>query len=971
MKRRVLALLVIGLSAPATALAAPNGGIELVDRPSGFGPLPFDGISEASAGRHAFSDNGCFLAITSNNDVLSALDDDSGSDVFRVDRCSPGHPATLVSSTPAGAPADGDSFGASISADGTKVAFATTARNLLPPGTTVRAAVVVKDMGSGDVTVASRGEDPAATIAESREGYISGDGGAVVFQGRGAIAASNATGVAGEMDVYVRYLASGDTRMASVTQPPTARGGADGDFDISYDGLEVALTTTAPLDPTDSDDDSAYLARNLLGTVQIDKVSQGQEPRGVAISGDGKQVAFSDNRVWLANCATTCGAPAAIDSSTPPSGNVDIAGLGFPTYAGAPKLVFWTTNRSLVAQDTDTEDDAYVYDLGAASVSRFVPHHAGGVSVGDVDPGDAVAFMSFDPALPGGYGAYPQVYTFDDGGQTIAMSLPDGETRHGETDHTVLDPRHALSTSGRFVVMATDSPALGAVIPVPGRGAHEQVIVRDVLGGATTNVSAGTDGAPADRSAGDPSIDAAGDRVAFWSRAGNLVSSPTPDEQHVYLRDLATGITQRIDRKPDGSAPAGGSYYPAISGDGTKVAFVSESADLPGAPSTDTRAHAYVADVATGSITLVDRTADGTVGDGYVTDVDISADGSRVAFISDAMNLGGFAESQRRVFVKDVASGALTFASAPEGGGTPLLNASAVSLAGDASRVAWAENSADFGYGSDGRPHTFVRDLASQTTTLASVGGPTGPGAMEVLGGLDGNGTHLVFIREFADGGPARVLLRDLTAGTTADLLSAGAISAFDVSLSPDGHCVAFGSNSPGLLPSGSPSPDFDHVYLVGAGADCPPVPPSGNPGGGDTTAPAISHLRMLRKRFAVARKPTAKSARRARRGSAFLFTLSEDARTSIAIARALPGRRAGKRCVKPRRGLKRRCTRYAVVSTLTRTKTRRGPNRVAFSGRIGTRKLRPGRYRATVGAVDAAGNRAKAKRVTFRVVRR
>jgi hypothetical protein len=184
---------------------------------------------------------------------------------------------------------------------------------------------------------------------------------------------------------------------------------------------------------------------------------------------------------------------------------------------------------------------------------------------------------------------------------------------------------------------------------------------------------------------------------------------------------------------------------------------------------------------------------------------------------------------------------------------------------------------------------------------------------------------------------------------------------------------VAVNSNSDDVLPTGNPSPDFDHVYLLGVGADCPPIPPGAGPGGGvsDTTPPAISRLRMLRKRFAVAKKHTALSARRAKRGSAFLFTLSENARTSIAIARARPGRRSGKRCVKPRKGLKRRCTRYTVVATLTRTRTKLGANRVAFSGRIGKRKLKPGRYRATVGAVDAAGNRAKAKRVAFRVVRR
>jgi hypothetical protein len=242
---------------------------------------------------------------------------------------------------------------------------------------------------------------------------------------------------------------------------------------------------------------------------------------------------------------------------------------------------------------------------------------------------------------------------------------------------------------------------------------------------------------------------------------------------------------------------------------------------------------------------------------------------------------------------------------------------------------------------------------------------------MEVYGGLDATGTHLVFLREFGDGGPAHVLLRDLVAGTTADLLPGGPTSAFDVSLSPDGHCVAFGSNAPHVLATGNPSPDFDHVYLTGAGADCPPVPPATGPGTKDTTPPVISKLRMTRKRFAVAKKRTALSSRRPKRGSAFLFALSENARTSIAIARALPGRRSGKRCVKPRRKLKRRCTRYVVRATLTRTKTKQGANKVAFTGRVGKRRLKPGRYRATVGAVDAAGNRAKPKRVSFRIVRR
>src|SRR6476661_871576 len=115
MRGAVLAVLLIsGLISPVSALAVLNGGTELVDRPSGFGPLPFDGINEASVDRHAFSDDGCFVVIESNNDVLSTLDDDKGDDIFRVNRCTPGHPAELVSVTKEGVPANDSSAGPTI-----------------------------------------------------------------------------------------------------------------------------------------------------------------------------------------------------------------------------------------------------------------------------------------------------------------------------------------------------------------------------------------------------------------------------------------------------------------------------------------------------------------------------------------------------------------------------------------------------------------------------------------------------------------------------------------------------------------------------------------------------------------------------------------------------------------------------------------------------------------------------------------
>jgi hypothetical protein len=107
--------------------------------------------------------------------------------------------------------------------------------------------------------------------------------------------------------------------------------------------------------------------------------------------------------------------------------------------------------------------------------------------------------------------------------------------------------------------------------------------------------------------------------------------------------------------------------------------------------------------------------------------------------------------------------------------------------------------------------------------------------------------------------------------------------------------------------------------------------------GGGaakDTTAPIILSASVKPKTF------------RRRRGTTFRYKLSEPAKVVFTIQR-----RKGKRYVK--------ATRFSKAS-------KAGANIWKFR----TRKLRPGRYRATLVATDAAGIRSKARRVTFRVKR-
>jgi hypothetical protein len=141
-----------------------------------------------------------------------------------------------------------------------------------------------------------------------------------------------------------------------------------------------------------------------------------------------------------------------------------------------------------------------------------------------------------------------------------------------------------------------------------------------------------------------------------------------------------------------------------------------------------------------------------------------------------------------------------------------------------------------------------------------------------------------------------------------------------------------------------------------------------------DRTKPRISRLRMTRRTFAVGARPTARSAAprgAPKNGSAFRYRLSERARVTIQIARRVAGRRVGHRCRAPSPRLihRKSCARYVTVGSLKRHPRPAGRKTTAFSGRIGKRALKPGRYRATFRATDPAGNRSAPRRITFRIV--
>jgi hypothetical protein len=240
------------------------------------------------------------------------------------------------------------------------------------------------------------------------------------------------------------------------------------------------------------------------------------------------------------------------------------------------------------------------------------------------------------------------------------------------------------------------------------------------------------------------------------------------------------------------------------------------------------------------------------------------------------------------------------------------------------------------------------------------------------------DGSKIAFESNRDDASTSEVYVMNAN-GSSQTRLTNNAVADYEPVWSPDGAKIAFTSRQ---APAGT-----DEVYVMNAdgsaqvdltnsaGADFSPdwqpVHPAAILPGPDTVAPQILGLSFAKRTMRAAGKGG--SIARARVGSRLRYRLSEAATARFTIERAAKGRRKGRRCVAPTKKSRkaRRCTRYVRLKGGFSRKSTAGLNGFRFTARLRGRKLRPGRYRLALVATDAAGNRSKAKRAAFRVVRR
>ncbi|MFJ6383988.1 TolB family protein [Kitasatospora sp. NPDC092039] len=206
----------------------------------------------------------------------------------------------------------------------------------------------------------------------------------------------------------------------------------------------------------------------------------------------------------------------------------------------------------------------------------------------------------------------------------------------GHAQATGASQADGLSADGRFAVFTSEAADL-----VPGdTNGTSDVFVRDLWTGRTERVDTGPDGAQADGASYQAAISGDGRYVAFSSTATNLAPDANRGSEDVYVHDRRTGETRLVSVGRTGVPQTGKlSGVPSISWDGRYVAYQSNRGDL--APGTVTwfGGNIYVTDRWTGDTRLVSIGADGREADASSSAPEISADGNTVVFISKATNL--------------------------------------------------------------------------------------------------------------------------------------------------------------------------------------------------------------------------------------------------------------------------------------------------------------------------------------------
>jgi Tol biopolymer transport system component len=309
-----------------------------------------------------------------------------------------------------------------------------------------------------------------------------------------------------------------------------------------------------------------------------------------------------------------------------------------PTLSADGRFVaFDSDSTNLVGADGNAKTDVFLRDILTGVTSR-ISAGVGGVQSNGRSAGPKISadgrFVSFASdatnLVEGDTNGATDIFVRDlAAGQTTRVSVGTGGAQASG-----ISIESAISGDGRFVAFTS----LGPLVADDTNGQFD-VFLRDRSTGQTTRASVTSGGSECRGGASSsPAITPDGRFVAFASTCTNLVRNDTNQDQDVFVRDMSTGITNRVNVTSDGAEANIGASSPSISADGRFIAFSSFATNLvPG--DTNLQEDVFVRDRRDAQTTRVSIGAGGVEGNGFSSNPTISADGRFVLYISDASNL--------------------------------------------------------------------------------------------------------------------------------------------------------------------------------------------------------------------------------------------------------------------------------------------------------------------------------------------
>jgi Tol biopolymer transport system component len=264
------------------------------------------GDSDGDSDFATISDDGRFIAYSSEAGDLVANDGNAFKDVFVYDRDTGA--TTRISTASGGGDVDGDSHLPSISGDGRFIAFGSGATNLVAGGANSNGDIYVFDQWLGTTTKVTERHDGSLTETNSWRPVISADGSCVVFVGGDTELVPGDTN--GVPDVFVSDLDTGTIERVSVHSSGaqgTARCGA---ASVSADCTVIAFQSQA--EDLVNDDDNGFSDifvrdRTAATTTRVSVSTNGQQGNEgswqATVSHDGRFVAFTTDADTLVDDA--------------------------------------------------------------------------------------------------------------------------------------------------------------------------------------------------------------------------------------------------------------------------------------------------------------------------------------------------------------------------------------------------------------------------------------------------------------------------------------------------------------------------------------------------------------------------------------------------------------------------------------------------------------------------------------------